>query len=64
MINEMPGRLNLIAFITAILTAAVSAQGNGVCNSCNCQFNNVQVLDQLVDARIASTIGKLQSSLS
>lgn len=56
----MSADLDLIAFITAILTATVSKQGNGVCNSCNCQFNNVQILDQIVDARIANTIGKFQ----
>ena len=51
--------LNLIVFITAILTVTASTRdSNGVCNSCNCQFNNIQVLDQLVDGRIANTIGE------
>ena len=50
--------LNLVVLITAVLTATASTQANGVCNSCNCQFNNVQVLDQLVNAEIANTIGK------
>jgi hypothetical protein len=52
--------LNWIVLIAAVLTASASTQGNGVCNSCNCQFNNIQVLNQLVDARIANTVGKLQ----
>ena len=50
---------NLIVFIAAVLTATASIQNNGVCNSCNCQFNNIQVLDRLVDSRIANTIGEL-----
>ena len=50
--------LNLVVLIAAVLTATASTQANGVCNSCNCEFNNVQVLDQLVNARIANTIGK------
>ena len=51
--------LNLNVFITAILAATASTQDNGVCHSCNCQFKNIQVLDQLVDAKIANTIGGL-----
>ena len=51
--------LNLIVFITAIFTATASTQDNGVCKSCNCQFNNIQVLDRLVDGMIANTIGGL-----
>ena len=50
---------NLIVFIAAVLTAIASTQDNGGCNSCNCQFNNIQVLDRLVDDRIANTIGEL-----
>ena len=56
--------LNLVVLITAVLTATASTQANGVCNSCNCQFNNVQVLDQLVNARIANTIGKFIAVLA
>lgn len=54
--------LNLIVFIAAVLIATASTQGNGACNSCNsaqCQINNIQVLDQLVDGRIANIIGEL-----
>ena len=56
--------LNLVVLIAAVLTATASTQANGVCNSCNCQFNNVQVLDQLVDARIANTIGKFNNIIA
>ena len=63
-IDEMEAAgLNLIVLIAAVLTATASTQGNGVCNSCNCQFNNIQVLDQLVNTKIANTIGKLKCSL-
>ena len=41
--------------IIALFT--VSVQGEGTCKVCNCQLNNVQVLDQLIESKIAS--GKL-----
>ena len=56
--------LNLIVLIAAVLTATASTQGNGVCNSCNCQFNNIQWLDELVNTKIANTIGTGKLSCS
>ena len=56
--------LNLVVLIAAVLTATASTQANGVCNSCNCQFNNVKVLDQLVNAKIANTIGKFNNIIA
>ena len=32
--------------------AGTSAQGDSTCRACHCQFNNVEVLDQLIEARI------------
>ena len=54
--------LNLVLFITAVLTTTASTL-DSTCNTCNCQFNNIQVLDQLIDMRIASriNIGELLS---
>ena len=48
--------LNLILVITAVVTAVDSTQDNS-CNACNCQFNNIQVLEQLIDGNIAGKIG-------
>ena len=43
-----------LAFVLFLVTAAaslsvVTAQ---TCNACNCQFNNVQVLSQLIEAQV------------
>ena len=47
--------LSLLLAITVVLSAtADSTQPDGTCNACNCQFNNVQVLEQLIDAKIAT----------
>ena len=39
------------------ITSAVSGEEGGTCRACNCQFNNVEVLNQLIESKIAS--GKL-----
>ena len=39
------------------ITSTVSGEEGGTCRACNCQFNNVEVLDQLIESKIAS--GKL-----
>ena len=39
------------------ITSAVSGQEGGTCKACNCQVNNVEVLNQLIESKIAS--GKL-----
>ena len=47
--------LSLLLAITVVLSAtADSTQPDGTCKACNCQFNNVQVLEQLIDAKIAT----------
>ena len=39
----------------AIVACIVAAQDTGgSCSSCNCQFNNVQVLDQYIQNKIAT----------
>ena len=38
-----------LAMITAVALPAVSAQS---CNACNCQFNNVQMLSQIIEAEV------------
>ena len=44
---KLPLKLFLITAATTI--SVCTAQ---TCNACNCQLNNVQVLNQLVDARV------------
>lgn len=38
-------------FLTAT-AAAISVAGAQSCNACNCQFNNVQALSQLIEAQV------------
>ena len=38
-----------LAIITAVALPAVSAQS---CNACNCQFNNVEMLSQIIEAEV------------
>ena len=48
--NTLNGLPLLLFLVTAAATISVgSAQ---TCNACNCQFNNVQVLTKLIDARV------------
>ena len=42
------------------ITSTVSGEEGGTCTACNCQFNNVEVLDQLIESKIAS--GKLATT--
>ena len=46
---------SVCAIIT--VTSIVSGEEGGTCTACNCQFNNVKVLNQLIELKIAS--GKL-----
>ena len=43
----------LLIFVAVTGIPAASAQS---CNACNCQFNNIQVLDQLVEAKVKITL--------
>ena len=44
-----------VIFVMDMCIEAVSAQSD-TCQSCNCQFNNVQVLDQLIQDKIATAL--------
>ena len=44
------------------ITSTVSGQEGGTCRACNCQLNNIEVLNQLIESKIAS--GKLVTLLS
>ena len=51
--------IHLLLGIT-IAIAAPSMQ-EGTCNACNCQFNNVQVLTQLIREEISSIVGNFSA---
>ena len=42
---------------TIAIASYVSAQEGGTCQACNCQFDNIEILSQLIEAKIAT--GKL-----
>ncbi len=43
----------LYVLVAAIALTAANAQS---CTTCNCQFDNIQVLNQLVEAKVKSTL--------
>ena len=47
-----------VAFLLLVISAIFSqAQSqSGTCTACNCQFDNIQVLDQLIDLKIATRL--------
>jgi hypothetical protein len=47
----------VVALMHSVLTTVISQES---CNVCNCQFNNVQVLDQLIEDKLNTALtGKL-----
>ena len=39
-----------------ILAIAIHKAASSECNACNCQFNNVEILDGLIDAKISTAL--------
>ena len=67
--------LGTLLLLSAAVLGATAQQGGGSCSACNCQFNNVDVFNEIIDARIDarlniaesrinSTIASLNSSIS
>ena len=54
--------IQLLFLGTLIAISAAPAKGEGTCNACNCQFNNVQVLTELIRAEIASIVTNISES--
>ena len=47
----------IVALMLSAITIVISQES---CNVCNCQFNNVQILDQLIATKVNAAItGKL-----
>ena len=40
----------------AVTFSSVDATQDNTCNACQCQFNNVQKLYQLIESKIAATL--------
>ena len=47
--------------IVAIVSTVTRTVSGGTCEACNCQFNNVELLDQLIESKVAS--GKLATTI-
>ena len=45
----------IFAATTCVAAVSNSAQSDA-CQACNCQFNNVQILDQLIQDKIAAAL--------
>ena len=43
--------LSLLLFVSTA-GASISMSTAQTCNACNCQFNNLQILNQLIDAQV------------
>ena len=49
---DMSG-ITLCVFVAATALSAATAQS---CRACNCQLNNIQVLDHIVEARVKNIL--------
>ena len=54
--------IQLLLLGTLIAISAAPSKGEGTCNACNCQFNNVQVLTELIREEIASIVTNVSES--
>ena len=50
----------LCVFVAATAITAANAQS---CRACNCQFDNIQLLDQLVEAKVNRNLANEPSEL-
>ena len=44
--------MTAVAIVSSVIT--VDATQDNTCNACQCQFNNIQVLDRLIESKIAT----------
>ena len=58
-------RLALCVFLVAIAFVVSNAQSmSSQCTACNCQINNIEILDQLVEAKVNQILVNEPSKLS
>ena len=43
---------SVYAIVAAVFSATISAQESGSCQACNCQLNNVEALNELIQTNI------------
>jgi hypothetical protein len=48
---------NCILLVSIFSNTEIASAQNNYCNACNCQFNNVQVLRELIRAEITNLQG-------
>lgn len=41
-------------YVIIAVVSTVSAESEGICQACNCQFNNIEVLNQMIKTEIAT----------
>ena len=46
--------MTAIAIVSSVIT--VDATQDNTCNACQCQFNNIQVLSQLIESKITTVL--------
>ena len=46
----------LYVVLAIISVSSTASAQEGTCNACNCQFNNVEVLNQLIESKIATGV--------
>ena len=61
--------MSLVALIAASLLfvsspADTSAQGDNSCRACNCQFNNIEVLDRMIESKINKSLANDPGEIS
>ena len=54
------GIIVALVFMTA---TAITSTGDPSCNACNCRFNNIEILDQFVEAKVNHILANNLSQL-
>ena len=48
--------MSLLALLAVLILTPITSGQSDSCRTCNCQFNNIEVLDQLIEYRIRSIL--------
>ena len=49
---------------TVVLEGAAQMQQDNTCGACNCQFNNIDVLNNFIDAKIDARLNTVESRIN
>ena len=60
------GSLLLVILAVSITVREVSAQSlrNNSCGACNCQFNNIDIINSIMDAKIDARLNRAESRIN